>query len=275
MELIQQTLTLSLQLLLLCFAIPFVYSTILYLLEKKSSQMMRRSVGWKGVLLTAWLGTPVHEIGHALFCIIFRHKIKELKLYDPDPNTGTLGYVRHSFDSKNIYQQLGRFFIGVAPIVCGCIVLGLLFKLFNLFDAGLFAELLPKTKVEAGHNIVEAVSTLSKEALSSVPMFFDLDRLRQPLYLIFLYLVLCVSSHMSPSRADLAGALPGFLLFISLIILLVLALLAFGVDYSWLFEYSAKLVKFFLPLINLAVCLSCVHFIIVLGLFLILSPFRR
>ena len=76
--------------------------------------------------LFGWLGTIIHELGHALFCLIFRHKITEMKLLDPDPETGTLGYVRHSYDPKNIYQLVGNFFIGIGPILLGTAVIFLL-----------------------------------------------------------------------------------------------------------------------------------------------------
>ena len=46
------------------------------------------------ILLTA-PGVAVHELGHALFCIIFRHKIEDMKLFSPEED-GTLGYVSHT-----------------------------------------------------------------------------------------------------------------------------------------------------------------------------------
>ena len=31
-------------------------------------------------IATGFIGTPIHELSHALFCVIFRHKINEIKL---------------------------------------------------------------------------------------------------------------------------------------------------------------------------------------------------
>jgi hypothetical protein len=77
--------------------------------------------------LFGWLGTSVHELSHAIFCFIFGHKIVDIKLFSPDPETGTLGYVEHSYNRRNIYQMIGNFFIGVGPVILGSAVIYLLF----------------------------------------------------------------------------------------------------------------------------------------------------
>jgi len=86
---------------------------------------------WAGVLighktyiyLTA-PGTMVHEASHALFALIFLHKVTKVVLFSPTAD-GTLGYVNHAYDRRSLYQRAGNFFIGSAPIWGGCAVIAL------------------------------------------------------------------------------------------------------------------------------------------------------
>ena len=60
------------------------------------------------------IGTPVHELGHALMCIPFAHRITDMKLLQfPKGRSRTLGYVEHSYNRKNRYPYAdgGIFFL--------------------------------------------------------------------------------------------------------------------------------------------------------------------
>ena len=73
--------------------------------------------------VTAAIGTPIHELGHAIMCPLFGHRITKMRLWSPNAEDGMYGYVEHSYSKRNLWARLGNLFIGIGPIVSGlCIV---------------------------------------------------------------------------------------------------------------------------------------------------------
>jgi hypothetical protein len=102
-----------------------VVGLVLGFLEKRATAFIYRAFGWKGIAMTAWLGTPVHEFSHALMCGIFRHEIVEIKWLQLKSGDGTLGYVSHQYNPGSFYQKIGNFFIGTAPVYIGILILSI------------------------------------------------------------------------------------------------------------------------------------------------------
>ena len=168
--------------------------------------------GTKILLITGIIGTPIHELSHALMCIIFGHKVDEIQLYEPDSDEGTLGYVCHSYNERNLYHQIGNFFIGVAPLLCGSGVLLLLMWLLvpdvcsevmsELQFIGLLSTDFLDPSTYAGY------LDLFCEVISDI---FDFTNLGDIRWWIFIVLALMISSHMELSAADIKGGFTGFL----------------------------------------------------------------
>ncbi len=162
--------------------------------------------------ITGAVGTPVHECAHALFCVIFGHKVMEIKLFQINSADGTLGYVNHTYNPKNIYHKVGNFFIGVAPII---VISAILYLMAYL--------LLPEFLVElsAGIQVVDFVADFGGallSILSSVPIFFLYAVTWQ--WWVFLIVGIFLALHMTLSKPDIKGALNG-LIFVLLAFLIV------------------------------------------------------
>lgn len=186
-----------------------VCAVVLLQIERSVSELLGRTFGWKSVLWTSWLGTPIHELSHAAMCIVFGHKINKIVLHDPNPRTGIMGYVQHSYNPKNPWAKLGCFFIGIAPLLGGALVLCLAMYFLvpsrPLSDLASFGN---RAFAHASGPFDQAVAALKM----SSAIFLDtlrVENFERVQFWLFLYVVLCIGMHISPSRADFAGSLSG------------------------------------------------------------------
>lgn len=167
--------------------------------------------GPKILLATGIVGTPIHELSHALMCLIFGHKIVEIKLFDPKAKSGALGYVNHTFNSKNIYHQIGNFFIGIAPIVCGS---GVLLLLSLLLVPNVNSDIIQEFRFTDSVNFSDFFKSFGN-ILGSVFKFENMSNL---LWWIFIILAFSIASHMELSGADVKGSVLGFLILSGLLL---------------------------------------------------------
>lgn len=173
----------------------------------------------KGVCYaTGFIGTPIHELSHALMCVVFRHKIDEIKLFQVDDENGVLGYVRHSYNQKSIYQRVGNFFISVAPIVCGTAVLFLLIKLllpqtFTMMSAYLTAF---STHAKTGLTMQNVNYLIGAFSGMAQTLFFSYTQ-GAPFW-IFVVLALCIALHQNLSGADIKNSLSALPILIGLLV---------------------------------------------------------
>lgn len=129
---------------LIFLIIPIVASYAISWLTTKSQQHLMARFGQRASFIFSWLGTIVHELAHAFMAILFGHHIdKMVLLTNPfkQDEAQRLGYVKHSWRSTNLYQRLGNFFIGLAPmlvitLLTGVITQALWSQLFQIKTLG-------------------------------------------------------------------------------------------------------------------------------------------
>jgi len=184
-----------------------VFLVILQRLERWTSRRISHRLGWRAVLLTGWLGVPIHELSHLACARLAGHRIVAWRLFSPDPASGTLGYVRHAYSKRSLWQLSTNTLIGLAPVIGGGAVLLLLLSgmtpagyLAQMFDLSLALDFSGASAFPSQHGkhvlelLLGSTSGLLQAVWSAKTAWLPLQ----------LYACICVASHLAPSRRDLA-----------------------------------------------------------------------
>lgn len=192
---------------------------LLGIFRNNSIRNFQRSFGNKSVMVTGFIGVPIHELSHAIIAILFRHKVTAIKLLQKPDGKGVMGYVNHSYNKDSIYQQIGNFFIGIAPIFGGAISIIVLMYF-----------IVPQAYNQFIHLLIENVkiTTLNKTVIEGIlssyagliKTIFSMENFQNPIFYIFLFVAICISSHISLSSADIKGASRGLVVIFMVLLLL-------------------------------------------------------
>ncbi len=207
METIVRIIILSITELVYLLGIIISIGFLLGYLETIAAQWAYKAFGKMGILLTSCIGTPIHETGHALMCLLFGHKIISIKFFDLNPQNETLGYVQHSFDKHNLYQNMGNFFISLGPIFSGSAAI--LFFMY-WFEPHTFSALQQMAALApAAHTITDLLSWAGHSMLCVYYGLWNSPSFGSLKYWVFLVLVICISSHIALSKLDIKNAMAG------------------------------------------------------------------
>lgn len=193
----------------LILAVPFLAAVILTL----ANEIYYRSLGRyrrNGVLITGAVGTPVHELAHALMAILFGMKVKKIAFYAPDPVSNTLGYVDYSYYPARFSHKVGLVFVGLAPLIIGSYVVVVAFALSGLPNLHSFTGFNNLNDI-GGAPFWRGLVTWMQSLLTST------DSLMSGAVLL---VALMVGSHATPSRADLKGSMGGAVAVLALLMCL-------------------------------------------------------
>ena len=250
---------------------------IMNFVARKNEYLSYRVLGQKVYLFVfGWLGTSVHELGHAIFAIIFAHKVSEIKLFTTGSGK-SLGQVKHSYTKGNPYQTIGNFFIGIGPILLGSLLLWMvtwfLFKL-NIFQiAGQNHVVLNFDIFNSFDSLKIATVSIGKgvwECFSHILFGPQTNWWKLALFFYFFY---AVGSSISLSPSDIKGAFRGFIYFVILLFLFNIATIWKGDFILDFFSKTSNYFSGFYFLIILSIGLN-IGFIVILWLIdLIISQF--
>jgi hypothetical protein len=190
------------------------------------------------------VGTVIHEIGHALMCFPFGHKITDIELFNPNSNTGTSGFVSHSYNPKNIWALIGNFFISIGPLILGSIVIyfSAYFLISKVFF-GSFENLSISFLHFTSLNTFKSLIIESKNAyLDFSSLLFTIENLQNWKFWLFVYILITVGGNMTLSPADIKGASKGFFSIIGVFIFISIVTKIFwgNINSDWLLAITEK-----------------------------------
>ena len=216
-----------------------LFAVTLYWLEKRTFDLLSQVFGYIAVIYsTGWIGTSAHELGHALMCLVFGHRITKLSLFRPDFDSGVMGSVSHSYNAKNLYQLVGNFFIGVAPLITGsALLVGAVLLFFPDYRNVLAANIV--IKPENGYEVADFLNNLWDPVAETFGVVFDPRNFTTWEFWVFLYVAISISSHLAPSGKDMEGVWIG----LGAALLPVLAINGIAVAAGW--DFVTELVGLF------------------------------
>ncbi len=242
----------------------FVAGIILYFLARFTRNTFVKSAGRKlDIVITGWLGTPVHEIGHAFFCLVFMHRINKIRLYQPNSADGSLGYVNHSYNPKNYYQKIGNLFIGAGPIIFGAFVLyAVMYYLLPNSKSAIAIITSHDLQISNIMNIADQLQTIYSSAEQMLLTIFSQANFQTIEFWIFLYISVCIASHMELSPPDIKGMWSGLVTLIVLLLVVNFLTLLFGFDITTYVFKASKYTGMFFGLYIYAIIISFLNFIV-------------
>lgn len=245
--------------LIICF---YAFGLILWLLEK----LIVRNLGKKSNLLyriTGIIGTTIHEISHAIFCVIFGHRIERIKFFDLNPQDGTYGFVEHSYKKRNLYQRIGNFFIGIAPLILGgaSILLLMFLLLRNTFNNIMDMSL--------SHSLSE-IYVMPIEAFAQI---FTITNMKTWQFYVFLLVSICIAVHMNISSEDLKGSLTGIVILIVLIVIIDIPL--YFLDSDWPLLVLKRIIVFEVSIFSIVFAIDIVMIVLSTLFYFLKKIFNR
>lgn len=170
----------------------------------------------KLMLLSGLVGVPLHELSHALTATVFGMRVVDLKLYKPDPQSNSLGYVNYLYRPGSPVHAIGRFFVGFSPTIFGGLAVSFLFNLTGVVN--LDKVISPTDLVWAAQSgnyfyVAHALTTWISCVFSSIGDWPAV---------MAVFTSMMIALHATPSRADLGGASVGGAVVFGVIFLLMI-----------------------------------------------------
>jgi len=199
--------------LLLGITLPLIATGVpLHYLRHLINALVYRAFGWQGIVLFSAVGTPIHEISHAIPLLITGHRLEKIDLFKPDPRTGQLGSIRFQTRPENLIQQIGTLLSTVAPPIGGAMALYVLTRFFfpsfslapsasqhlPLFTLEIATH--PDAYIEFGRGLLNYQQALFTRLVEKIDW-------RSWRTYVYLYTAFSIAHNISPSLEDIRTAI--------------------------------------------------------------------
>lgn len=273
--------SLTLNIFLTLFLPIIISCIILNVIANEQNKRLYHIAGWNGLLLTAWVGTPIHEFSHYVAALLSGHKIVDLKLFKPDPRNFSMGYITHTFNPNNFYQAIiGNTFIAIAPFFGGAVIIYLLVY-FLLPEFALYSSDVPQVHYITSENFliwksyVLFVETMLNFFKYLIIKIFNVHMFSDWRFYIFIFILFGIANHLSPSAADFKNFWQPLTVIVLFMTLLNLIILPLSKSSMTVVNTASKYVLLAMPILLLAIFVSIGGLFVTYVIYLILSVFKR
>lgn len=264
MNLLKSTITMT----TLLISIFIIMGAIIGKINLKTNSYLYSLFGKTGIRIAGFIGVPVHELSHYLLAKLFNHRVIDMKLYRPIAGEydGVLGYVNHSYNKKSLYQKIGNFFIGIAPIIIGSLIVMLSFNLLLPEIANIITSSININYYLNQPNNISIMSLLNlctANFFKIIYIFISNISITNIRFWIFLFISFSIISNMSLSKNDLEGCYSGIISIFLGVFVLNIMILALGIDYNIFNLFLIKLNIIFTFLLSFIILLSFIDLTII------------
>lgn len=167
----------------------------------------------------------IHELSHLIMAIIFTNRITEVKLLNFS-NDNTLGYVSFSkvnsnFKIRNLYQNIGDFYVGLAPIIIGS---GLFLIISKFINNDLFNSIIKLS--EKNETIFDLLASFKN--VNNIQYIFNFN------FILVILIIFSISSLFLLSKSDWEGCLQG----IPYLVMTMFVVNVFFNSFTWFIDFS-------------------------------------
>ncbi|MBU0597720.1 hypothetical protein KKF61_01835 [Patescibacteria group bacterium] len=245
---------------------------ILYSLSRIIDRLVIRRLGKGWYLATMWPGVMIHELAHFVACLITLTKVYKVRLFYPSGDS--LGFVQHA----KSHNPIKNIIISIAPLFGVTAVIWLLTKflwpdLYVNQVSGIQAALTDFSSFKnffafSQDFFIQYVNYI-KDLLSSLD-FFSWQTY------IFIYLMLTLSSHAAPSKADLKHTYYGILGLLVVFTLILMFDQWLQVPVTWtVVQWLAKPLFMAASFITYGIVFAMFSLILLLLISLVFRVFKR